>query len=230
VVAPGQAIVRPGAIETVSRCYGETDMVVVRIPTELLLYQARWLAGGREVQPFEPTGTFEVGSAAGRLTTVLLHELEYEDNLLVGSTLAGRELQLALVTAVIEATPNAYQDLLDGRTIEPYAAIVRRAEAYLFDHLAELISKPQIAAAAGVKVRVLERAFERIRHLPPMAVLRQMRLDRVRLLLKYAPAGATVAVLARTCGFGHLGHFTIAYQKRFGELPAETLQRDQRHI
>lgn len=82
-----------------------------------------------------------------------------------------------------------------------------------------------LAAHAGVSVRAVEQAFTRHVGAPPMACLRAMRLDLARRLLKAAPAGSNVTAVVLEAGINHLGRFAGEYQRRYGELPSETLTR-----
>lgn len=53
-----------------------------------------------------------------------------------------------------------------------------------------------------------------------------MRLARVRdALLAADPVGASVTAAATAWGFTHLGRFSEAYRRRYGELPSVTLRR-----
>jgi transcriptional regulator GlxA family with amidase domain len=80
-----------------------------------------------------------------------------------------------------------------------------------------------LAAHAGFSVRAVEQAFASHVGAPPMACLRAMRLDLARRLLKVAPAGSNVTAVVLEAGINHLGRFAGEYQRRYGELPSETL-------
>jgi AraC-like DNA-binding protein len=59
-----------------------------------------------------------------------------------------------------------------------------------------------------------------------MGYLRSRRLELVRAELGgTGRRGGTVAEVATLAGFAHLGRFARDYQRRFGELPSETLRR-----
>ena len=59
----------------------------------------------------------------------------------------------------------------------------------------------------------------------PKAVLRDLRFDRARRDLLRAPSTATVTDIALRYGFAHLGRFSLACEKRYGEKPSEALHR-----
>jgi transcriptional regulator GlxA family with amidase domain len=59
-----------------------------------------------------------------------------------------------------------------------------------------------------------------------MAYLRSIRLELARTeLAKAGQQRGSVATVANAFGFGHLGRFARDYERRFGELPSQTLCR-----
>ncbi|MFZ6992357.1 helix-turn-helix domain-containing protein [Curtobacterium sp. RRHDQ66] len=86
-----------------------------------------------------------------------------------------------------------------------------------------MCSSKEIAAAAGLRSRGLQGAFQRVHGMTPLAYLRGIRLllARERLRSGYSES---VAAVARSVGIGHLGRFAGAYKAEFGELPSETLR------
>jgi AraC-like DNA-binding protein len=118
-----------------------------------------------------------------------------------------------------------------GVGVSPRPAIapqfVRRAEEFMAANLAAPIQLSEIASAAGVPVRTLSEGFLRFRHTSPISLLRQMRLDRARQIIRESTSDLRVATIALDCGFTHLSRFAQGYRDRFGELPSETPRRGQ---
>lgn len=118
-----------------------------------------------------------------------------------------------------------------GHGLSPQATIaprfVRRAEEFMAANLAAPIQLPEIASAAGVPVRTLSEGFLRFRHTSPISLLREMRLDRARQIIRGSTPDLRVATIALDCGFTHLGRFAQGYRDRFGELPSETSRPGQ---
>jgi len=102
---------------------------------------------------------------------------------------------------------------------------VRRAEELMHADTGAQLTLGEIARHAGVSVRSLSQGFQQFRGVTPMAMLRAIRLDKVRAELLSARSGASVTDVATRHGFTHLGRFAGFYRKRFGESPRRTLDR-----
>jgi len=86
------------------------------------------------------------------------------------------------------------------------------------------LKSEDFCAALQVNDRMLRRVFKQAFGMGPMAIYRQLRLNRLRHELKSARGSCqTVAALANRCGFRRLGALAAEYQTLFGELPSETL-------
>ncbi|WP_181439545.1 helix-turn-helix domain-containing protein [Curtobacterium sp. MCBD17_032] len=101
---------------------------------------------------------------------------------------------------------------------------VRAAVEYMHAVANTPITTTDVAEHVGLSVRGLQQAFQRQIGVAPNAMLRGIRLDRVRDELRAAsPLDTTVATVAVQWGFAHLGRFSAAYARRFGEYPRDTL-------
>jgi transcriptional regulator GlxA family with amidase domain len=129
----------------------------------------------------------------------------------------------ALTAVIVEAFE------LTNRSEDPTdrdGAVLRRALAELRAHLADPVSIPEVASAAGVSVRGLQLIFQRQLGVSPLLHLRTLRLEAARqALIDEAGAGTTVADIARRFGYSNGGRFSTHYRDAFGESPAESLQR-----
>jgi AraC-like DNA-binding protein len=105
-------------------------------------------------------------------------------------------------------------------------ANVRRALAYLEEHATEDVDVADVAAAAGLGTRGLQMAFRRWRATTPLAHLRDVRLAGAHEELRAADPrdGRTVADIASRWRFTHPGRFSVAYRRRYGCSPSETLR------
>lgn len=82
----------------------------------------------------------------------------------------------------------------------------------------------ELAKAAGVSQRTVERAFLRS-GCTPLDYLRRVRLTRARTMLAGPLEDLTVADVAAAVGYRHLGRFSDDYRRHFGELPSRALAR-----
>lgn len=105
---------------------------------------------------------------------------------------------------------------------------VMRGIAYIRENSDGPVSLAQIAGAAGVANRTLQKHFRRFLRLSPLGFLRQVRLERARgdLLCGAVTAVGVTAVgvtgVAGNRGFSHLGRFSVAYRAAYQERPSET--------
>lgn len=140
--------------------------------------------------------------------------------------LLAAQFEQMLISMLLVCQPHSYSEQLqaDAPSIAP--AFVKRVERYIEDNAHEPLTIVDLAAHAGVSSRSLFAGFKRYRDTTPMLHLREVRLRRVREALLAGHTGqTTVTSEAMRWGFSHLGHFTAAYKRRFGESPSETLAR-----
>ncbi len=114
-----------------------------------------------------------------------------------------------------------------GRT-DAHAMIVRRARAYILEHLAEPISPDTLAQAVLTSRRTLFRAFAEILGDTPQLHVMRLRLHRIRHdLASDEERACTVALIANQWGISELGRMARRYRDLFGEFPSETLAKQR---
>lgn len=87
----------------------------------------------------------------------------------------------------------------------------------------------QVASAAGISQRQLERVFAKTLGISPIRYMQQQRLNAVHRALRAASRGsATVTKVAQHWGFTELGRFAGEYTRLFGESPSATLAATRR--
>ncbi|HEV7213407.1 MAG TPA: AraC family transcriptional regulator [Blastococcus sp.] len=132
-----------------------------------------------------------------------------------------------LAAALLHAFPC---DTTADRPLRPpdqSLAALRRALDYIDTHAAEPIGLADIAAAAHLSVRGLQRAFRRHLDTTPTAQLRLARLDRAHqeLLATHPTSGTSLAATALRWGFTRPDRFTRLYRETYGHRPEHDLQR-----
>lgn len=139
-------------------------------------------------------------------------------------TRLGEELLRAL-TAHLARTPRVRNRV--GRT-DAHAMIIRRARAYILDHLAETISLDTLTQAARTSRRTLFRAFTEILNETPQNYVRRLRLHRIRHdLANDQERACTIALIANQWGISELGRMSRRYRDLFGEFPSDTLAKQR---
>ncbi|WP_270933390.1 helix-turn-helix domain-containing protein [Falsiroseomonas oryzae] len=105
---------------------------------------------------------------------------------------------------------------------------VRIAILYMREALERRITAEELSRVTGVVPRTLHRQFLAFVGEAPLAHFQSMRLSAVHdALLSPAHNAITVTDVATRFGFAHLGRFSAAYRRRFGENPSATLMRGQ---
>lgn len=117
-------------------------------------------------------------------------------------------LVLTLIAALAEARPRSTET-----TPEP----VRRACAFMDEHLAQAISDEAVADAAAVSVSHLGALFRATFGCGPLRWLQDRRLDLAARLL--ADPYTSVQAIAGRCGYHDPTHFIRHFKRRHGRTP-----------
>jgi AraC-like DNA-binding protein len=137
-----------------------------------------------------------------------------------------QELTGVAAAALLETFPNTAMTAcyLRGAGWVPPAA-VRAAAEFIEAHAGQPLTTTQIAAAAGVSALRLQHAFHRHLDTTVTGYLRRVRLERARQELAGAAPGdgRTVEVVAARWGWVSPAQFVLAYHRRFGVSPGDSL-------
>jgi len=127
-----------------------------------------------------------------------------------------------LASAVIDATL-IYFRTHQAHTVTGEAPVLpsglRKCIRYIHNNLANDLSTPVLVRQSATSERALYQQFKRFLNRTPQAYIRLARLKQARAGLL---AGATVSQAATSAGFRHLGRFSAAYKKTYGEAPSQT--------
>jgi AraC-like DNA-binding protein len=170
--------------------------------------------------------TGRVCGQAYRLVRSLIANIE-EDTAVLENPLLRAGFDDLLLSALL-ALPNNYSnELMGDREHSAPLRLVLRAEEYLHAHATEPITISDVVAECGCSRKALFSAFRRCRDYTPMQFLADMRLEAARVALQSPSPCDNVTSIAHACGFSHLGRFSQAYLRRFGESPSETLRKSR---
>lgn len=164
--------------------------------------------------------------ARGWLAMVDLLRRDAEDDSVRLHPTVRRQLEDAIVGGLVTGQGHNLVDWM-ARGAPPAAPRAIRSAMQCCDERADTgVTVAEMARAAGVSIRALQEGFRRYVGVSPTEYLRDVRLRRVREELQaHGPTDRTVAAVAYSWGFNHLGRFARLYCQRFGELPSETLRR-----
>ncbi|MFT8420050.1 MAG: GlxA family transcriptional regulator [Gluconacetobacter sp.] len=110
--------------------------------------------------------------------------------------------------------------------LDPLPPSLGRAVQLMESRIDQKLSVGEIASAAGLSERQLERLFRTHTGATPAAYLAAARLERARRLLRQTSMSVTDVGIA--CGFMSLTHFSTAFRNRFGYAPRQERQRQAR--
>lgn len=155
------------------------------------------------------------------------HEVQESARVVLGST----PVSALALAETARRTALAVLSTFAHRIVAPEVPVpagatgrVRQAVEYMHAAANTPITTTDVAEHVGLSIRGLQQAFQRQLGTAPNAMLRGIRLDRVRDELRAGtPNDTTVASVAVRWGFAHLGRFSAAYSRRFGEYPRDTL-------
>ncbi|MFI1988864.1 AraC family transcriptional regulator [Actinoplanes sp. NPDC020271] len=182
----------------------------------------------RIVSPLLLGASFDLADGPGRtwvaLVRLLLAELRGTDGLASQPRMAARWRDM-VVSGLALTVEHPYGEEPAGLPGPYRPRTVKRALDAMHADPARAYTSKDLAAIAGVGVRVLQDAFRQHVGMSPMTYLRRLRLDGVHAELTRAdPGTASVSEVAYRWGFTHLGRFAGAYRARFGISPSVTLR------
>ncbi|GLQ71802.1 AraC family transcriptional regulator [Vibrio penaeicida] len=131
-----------------------------------------------------------------------------------------------LITLLLQYQPHNYSALLQKSDTNPRPNIVKQAEQLIRDTYQAPITITELASELNVSARTLQATFKHSLGVTPKGYLTKVRLERVHDELSASGTCTTVTQAAFNAGFCHMGRFSEAYKKQFGELPIVTLRRN----
>ncbi len=136
------------------------------------------------------------------------------------------QFQDLIISGLLLSQRHNYSESIGTKIMPATPRSVRLAMAACEANPEESLTVTEMARIAGVSIRSLQDGFKKCVGMSPTDYLRDVRLNRVREdLLSNATQKNSIADIAFSWGFTHLGRFAKIYHQRFGELPSETLRR-----
>nr|WP_261319843.1 AraC family transcriptional regulator [Rhizobium leguminosarum] len=225
--APGHGTILEGEPSNGGRMFGMRRHLSLfidksKIASQLSHMLDRTISGKIDIHPH-----FDLASNPGLALVHLVDQLHRglcENGSLRQSPLALASLCDVVTYLILENCQHRYSSELARSAPAPAPRHVKWAIDFMQEHAAEPISLNDIATAAKVSVRTLQQGFRQFRNTSPMAHLHEIRMVAAHRDLLDSHTQRTVADVAATWGFSHLGRFAAEYKKRFGRLPSQTLK------
>ncbi len=130
-----------------------------------------------------------------------------------------------LMTQLLNSQAHNYSTQLHQDPVVNSPRHVRRAVAYIEEHIHEPISLADLAESVGVTSRTLQKGFLKYTGSSPSEYIRNLRIACVHEQLQRACGDVQVSEILLNYGITSFGHFAKAYKAVHGCTPAETLHR-----
>ncbi len=136
---------------------------------------------------------------------------------------AQRGMRQSLLGAIDHAFMTAQSERPANRATGRYVRICSMADEFIRSHATKSPGGAEVAAALGVTARTLHTAMVSVNGMSPLKFITLNRLWAVRAALLRADPGSLIKTIALDHGFWHVGRFSQAYHRLFGESPSVTL-------
>jgi AraC family ethanolamine operon transcriptional activator len=204
------------------------DNIIVAVDANLLAKTADCLHGLDVAYGFNGSVAVQPDPRACLATNNYLARLLREFTrkpALVANPVAGQRLAKRCVERMAGLLAGTTAQESRPRTANPQR-LVHGAEQIMAASLREPLTTIDLCRELSVSERTLRYAFREVRGTSPMAYYKAWRLNTVRRELKAAGNEGTVADVAGRWGFWHTGEFAADYRRLFGELPSQTVARE----
>jgi AraC-like DNA-binding protein len=207
---------------------GDCRLLSVKVDRAALERELDAALDQRVVSPLLLGASFDLVDGPGRTWAALVRlmhaELSTSDGLAAQPRMAARWRDM-LVSGLALTVEHPYGEEPAGMQGPRRPRTVKRALDAMHAEPWRPFTATDLAAVAGVGVRVLQESFRQHVGVPPLTYLRRLRLEGVHSELSRAgPDQLSVSEVATRWGFTHLGRFAGAYRARYGVTPSQTLR------
>jgi AraC-like DNA-binding protein len=231
LIEPKAGVVVPPDDPVSLWCTADCVQLVVSLDRGHLHAHTRSLLNSQPAGP--PHFEMAMDTGSGRVRdwyTVLRSYVDLADTTdgILQNPLMVAEVERALMTGLLLAQPNTYSQVLHEQITGNPPTPADAAILLINTHPQRNHTVTDLARAAGVSVRTLEKAFRRRLGVTPHAYLRDVRLERVRSeLTEPATERKRVSEVAARWGLHHFGRFARDYYRKYQEKPSETTRRSR---
>jgi len=199
--------------------------IILKVPLDRLGLEYAELTGASSDDPLKFSRAIALHSTDGAQWSALMRY--FCEQVAHPSPMSGMKVKLAeqaLIRHLLCAQSVALQERYLGQDAEQVPQRLQRARAFIEANLQSDMTLADIAEHSGTSVRSLSRMFQLQYGTGPIQLLRELRLDKIRLELSNPGIDTNVSEIAMNWGYTHLGRFAAAYRQRFGEAPSQTLE------
>jgi transcriptional regulator GlxA family with amidase domain len=215
---------RPASIEWRAGC----AQFCLMIPRHVVQQELEAMLDRPVVTSIEFAPAMDVTTDAGRSWVDTLRLVERQTRPVHGlldHPPAVESLQRLLVDGLLLAQRHNYTDALTAEQPPAAPPTVREAILQIRAHPEQPWTTAALARSVAVSARSLQYGFARSIGVPPMAYLRDVRLERIRDDLRSGdPHTTSVSRIAERWGVLDLSRLAAAYRRKFGETPSQTLR------
>jgi AraC-like DNA-binding protein len=136
-----------------------------------------------------------------------------------------RHLERAVIAGLLASQQHSMTEAIRSGPVRASSSALRKAVTFVAEAPGAQHTVADLAQAAGVGVRQLQKLFRDEFDMSPAQYLRNVRLDGARADLIGGDGAKAVSDVAYRWGFNHLGRFAAHYEHKFGETPSHTLRR-----
>ncbi|HID66904.1 MAG TPA: AraC family transcriptional regulator [Roseibacterium sp.] len=210
--------------ETLMHWQGNCRKSLLQINTSHLTQIATSLIGAPPPGPIRFETAVDLTTQKGRALRQMVVSCARaaEAGALFGGSRRGADLRVEndLAHALLTLQDSNISHIIERADAGATPSGLRQAVDYIHANLTEPLSLCDIARAAQMNVRTLQKGFKRRFGLTPMQFLRNTRLDAAHYQLTARRDPPSVTSAAFENGFSHLGRFSRDYKGRFGHSPS----------
>ncbi len=211
---------------TAMRWYAGCEQLLVQIDKDFVVEVASRVSGMTLDGGVRFASEFRLQNAPAanwvRGVSGLVHAAEKGRLFQASSGALQRHIEEELVLGLLEVQENTGSSLLSRPVCQAAPTILKRAVTLIHESLREDVSLLDLSSHAGTTPRNLQLIFKRELGRTPVQYLQECRLNLARHLLLAGSGNYSISEVAELSGHKHLGRFSVAYKKRFGESPRVT--------
>lgn len=212
--------------DTATYSHGHVGLNLV-IPQQALQDRVKSYYQSELNQPLRFAPLLNLSSFEGQTITSLVDYLKAqftETHGVLDAPMVGTQFRELMFSAIFGGISHNYKDAhINGAMDVAIPGVVKRAEDYIRANADKPLTIEVLAREAGCSERALHWGFNQFRQNSPLALLREIRLERAHEDL--ARANGSVTEVATKWGFSNLGRFSKLHLEKYGERPLQTLKK-----